>query len=256
MQIILQPDVHREFTAWVENTFKAKGLRTEVMFLHQRMPKDQVIQRQAAEGVHAVVDLDIRAQHAGKIPVQAFDRSAGASNVRWDEYVDLDPNIAAEVILRTKASSMPSYGAQPYNVAPTAAPSAYGNPYAASSYNAVPSYPPQPHVSGNQVADIANLIGKVDSRTLNSLLASLQGGAQPSIPPNGMPQGHPAQAPQHDIQALLNSLTQQQQPTAPPQHSQYGAPYSQPTAPYQAPANNDSAAQVQNIMAQLARYRQ
>jgi nuclear polyadenylated RNA-binding protein 3 len=233
------------------------------MFLHPRMPKDQVIQRQAVEGVHGVVDLDLRAQHMGKIPLQAFDRSAGASNIRFDQYVDLDPSIAAEVILRTKATSAPSYGSQQYASMPTGT---YGNPYggqgqppAANSYNGMPAYPPQQQAPSHQAADIASLIGKVDQRTLQQLLASYQGGAQPAMPHAVPAHGTSAPMPQHDIQALLNSIGQQptQTPQQAPVSGQYGAPYGAQAAPYQQPpAHGDSAAQVQNIMAQLARYRQ
>ncbi|PHH86189.1 hypothetical protein CDD83_10600 [Cordyceps sp. RAO-2017] len=87
VQIILQPEVNRDFVTWVEAAFKAKGLKTEVMYLHPRFPKDQIIQRQAAEGVYGVVDLDLRAQGLGRIPVQAFDRSGAGSNVRFDQYL-------------------------------------------------------------------------------------------------------------------------------------------------------------------------
>lgn len=233
------------------------------MFLHPRIPKEQIIQRQAVEGVHAVVDLDIRAQHLGKIPVQAFDRSAGASNVRFDQYVDLDPSIAAEVIVRTKATSIPSYGSHQY-ATPGSGAAGYGNPYGghgqppANNYNGIPSYPTQPQAPVNQVPDLSNLIGKVDSRTLNQLLSSLQGGA---AAPVAVRQGAPAPIAQHDMQALLSSLGGHQQTTAPqqvaPGPTQYAGSYPpQAAAPYQQPVNGDSAAQVQNIMAQLARYRQ
>ncbi|KAJ3475520.1 hypothetical protein NLG97_g9428 [Lecanicillium saksenae] len=45
IQIILQQEVNRDFVGWVEQAFKEKGLRPEVMFLHPRFPKDQVIQQ-------------------------------------------------------------------------------------------------------------------------------------------------------------------------------------------------------------------
>lgn len=205
----------------------------------------------------------MRAQHLGKIPVQAFDRSAGASNVRFDQYVDLDPNIAAEVILRTKASGMPSYGSQPYPT-PNARAGGYGNHYGghgqppANSYNGVPAYPTQPAAPASQVQDLSNLLGKVDPATLNQLISSLQGGGGA---PAAVPQGGPAPPTQHDIQAILNSLGGPQAASvpqqAPPGHAQYAHSYPpQAAAPYQASANGDSAAQVQNIMAQLARFRQ
>lgn len=229
------------------------------MFLHPRIPKDQIIQRQAVEGVHAVVDLDLRAQHLGKIPVQAFDRSAGASNVRYDQYVDLDPSIAAEVILRTKASSVPSYGGQPYPTHGSGA-GGYDHPYGghgqppANSYNGMPSYPTSSLRMGGQGPEVAGL--QLDPPMLNQLISTLQNGnAGPAAVRHG---GAPTQ---QDIQAILSTLggTQAAQvpQQAPPGPPQYPAAYPpQAAAPYQAPANGDSAAQVQNIMAQLARYRQ
>jgi hypothetical protein len=223
------------------------------MFLHPRFPKDQVIQRQAAEGVHAVVELDLRAQNLGKIPVQVFDRSAGSHNVRFDQYVDLDPGTAAEVILRAKAATAAAaysqqYGAyqQPtYGVPPQQPlhPAAYTAPHA-SGY-------PQ-HATPNP-ADLANLVGQVDNATLQRLLTSMGSaqGAAPAMPPNVAtnmpPAAHGPSA--ADIQALLGSLSAPggQAP------AQYGAPYGGQPAPA---SNGDSAAQVQNIMAQLSRYRQ
>lgn len=253
IQIILQQEVNRDFVAWIENAFREKGLRPEVMFLHPRFPKDQVIQRQAAEGVHAVVELDLRAQNLGKIPVQVFDRSAGSHNVRFDQYVDLDPGTAAEVILRAKAATAAAaysqqYGAyqQPtYGVPPQQPlhPAAYTAPHA-SGY-------PQ-HATPNP-ADLANLVGQVDNATLQRLLTSMGSaqGAAPAMPPNVAtnmpPAAHGPSA--ADIQALLGSLSAPggQAP------AQYGAPYGGQPAPA---SNGDSAAQVQNIMAQLSRYRQ
>ncbi|EWG36951.1 hypothetical protein FVEG_00788 [Fusarium verticillioides 7600] len=262
VQVILQPDVNRDFVNWVEQAFKSQGLRSEVMFLHPRIPKDMVVQRQAAEGVHAVVDLDIRAQSSGKIPVQAFDRSAGSNNVRYDQYENLDPATAAKVILQAKASGgPPSYG-QTYR----------GNGYGSAPYGGQPPYqapaanypgPPPPSHYGQQqpspvnVADIATMMGQLDPASLQQLLAQVQGGVQNPAPAQGGSSAAAAGAPQPDIQALLGSLggngavphhQQQQHPSGP-----YGASYGHGPQP---PSNGDAAVQVQNIMAQLARYRQ
>ncbi|KAM0440707.1 hypothetical protein ACHAPT_000008 [Fusarium lateritium] len=256
VQIILQPDVNRDFVNWVEQAFKAKGLRSEVMFLHPRIPKDIVVQRQAAEGVHAVVDLDLRAQNLGRIPVQAFDRSAGSSNVRFDQYVDLDPSTAAEVIMRAKASgSQPSYG-QSYG-----GNGGYSNPYGGQPPHqppatGFPAGPPQgqygqPPSAGTP--DIASLVGQLDPATLQRLLSQIQPGAQnPAHAPAGV-NSAPA-APQVDIQAILGSLGGNAVAQQPP--NSYGAPYGAPPPSNGAPPNGDAAVQVQNIMAQLARYRQ
>lgn len=257
VQIILQPDVNRDFVTWVEHTFKTKGLKSEVMFLHPRIPKDAVIQRQAAEGVHAVVDLDLRAQNLGRIPVQAFDRSGGMSNVRFDQYVDLDPTTAAEVILRAKASGATASYAQPYAAA------GFANPYGGQPQQQMGAFPggQQPnqyaqHAPANPT-DIAGLMGQVDNATLQRLLASIQTGPQGTAAQHG-PNTAAAGPSQVDIQAILGSLggnaAAQQQ--LPPQGA-YGAAYGGQQAPNGGgAANGDAAVQVQNIMAQLARYRQ
>ncbi|QPH10326.1 hypothetical protein C2857_001592 [Epichloe festucae Fl1] len=269
VQIILQPDVNRDFVNWVEGAFKVKGLKTEVMYLHPRFPKDQVVQRQAAEGVHAVVDLDIRAQNLGRIPAQVFDRSNGNNNVRFDQYVDLDPGTAAEVILRAKgsaAAAVVNYS-QAYGV-----PGAFQNPYGANpqqpTYNGAPrsgAYPQQQPPPAASAADLASLVGQVDNATLQRLLSTMQG--QGAAPPGAGVYGHgnpatnlPASTPQVDIQAILGSLGGSNQQHAPPAQVPYGASYgglqanggnAKPTG-----SNGDATSQVQNIMAQLARYRQ
>ena len=94
VQFVLREEVSREFISWVERAFVAAGLRVEVMFLNPRFPRDAVIQRQVVEGVHAVAELDYRAQQLARIPLQVFDRSAGRNSVRFDQYQDLDPSIA------------------------------------------------------------------------------------------------------------------------------------------------------------------
>lgn len=265
VQIIMQPDVNRDFGTWVEGAFKAKGLRTNVMYLHPRFPKDQVIQRQAAEGVHGVVDLDLRAQGMARIPVHSFDRSGGIHNVRFEQYVDLEPSTAAEVILRAKASGAANYG-QPYGGA-SGYPTQYGaqapQPPHVAAYPGMQqpgSYPPQPAPSA---ADLASLIGQVDNNTLQRLLSTIQAGSA-GVVPGGLAHGGakpaaPAANAPVDIQAILGSLNGG---AAPQQHHpqmQYGAPYGgQPSVgvAQQAAGTGDAAAQVQNIMAQLARYRQ
>ncbi|RFU79188.1 hypothetical protein TARUN_3044 [Trichoderma arundinaceum] len=276
VQIIMQPDVNRDFGTWVEGAFKAKGLRTNVMYLHPRFPKDQVIQRQAAEGVHGVVDLDLRAQSMARIPVHSFDRSGGIHNVRFEQYVDLEPSTAAEVILRAKASGAASYG-QPYGGGAGGYPTQYGAqapqaPHVAAypGMQQPGSYPQQPAPSAPAAADLASLIGQVDNNTLQRLLSTIQAGSS-GVMPGGLAHGGakpaaPAANAAVDIQAILGSLNggaaPQQHPGAHPQ-MQYGAPYGgQPAAvpsvgvAQPAAGTGDAATQVQNIMAQLARYRQ
>lgn len=225
------------------------------MFLHPRFPKDSVIQRQAVEGVHAVVELDMRAQNMGKIPCQVFDRSSGSNNVRFDQYVDLDPPTAAEVVVRTKASALTapsaSYGQSYPSVGAYQPP--YGAPVQPQAYQQ-PPYPPQP--VNNAATEIANLISKVDGATLQQLLSTIQpapqAAAAPAMPHNTMqpPAASTAGTQQAELQAILGALNgngaQAPQPA-------YGAPYGAGAPPS---GETVSAAQVQSIMSQLARYRQ
>ncbi|KKY30952.1 putative rna-binding protein [Diaporthe ampelina] len=113
VQILLMQDVHKDFVEWVQRAFLDARLRVTAMFLNPRFPRDAVIQRQVLEGVHAVVELDMRAQTTAKIPLQVFDRSLGSS-VSFDQYQDLDPPVAAQLVRRRKESfaSQPSYPPQ------------------------------------------------------------------------------------------------------------------------------------------------
>ncbi|RDA82697.1 hypothetical protein CP532_3925 [Ophiocordyceps camponoti-leonardi (nom. inval.)] len=284
VQIILQPEVSRDFATWVEAAFKAKGLKTEVMYLHPRFPKSQVVQRLAAEGVYGVVDLDLRSQSLSRIPVQAFDRSGGGNKVRFDQYLDLEPSTAAEVIVRAKSTMAAAYGqsysagySNPYGAHPPQPPLGPGYPGAyppQQQQHQPPQQPPQQQPMPS-AADLANLMGQVDNATLQRILSSMQGAAlQAPAMPAGYGVGPPPAGSQVDIQAILGSLggapppapppPQQQQPQQHQQHQQHGHPHQGQFGPAYgsqvngggANANPDAAAQVQNIMAQLARYRQ
>ncbi|OAA73611.1 Nucleotide-binding, alpha-beta plait [Cordyceps fumosorosea ARSEF 2679] len=274
IQIIIQQEVHRDFLGWVEQAFRDKGLRAESMYLKPRFPKDKVIQRQAAEGVHAVVELDMRAQNLGKIPVQVFDRSSGSSNVRFDQYVDLDPATAGEVVLRAKASAAAAtaavythqpYGSyqQPYQP-PVQQHPPRGDPYGGAAHPPAAYAQPLPAAGIPAMADVAKLVGQVDNATLQRVLSAMAA-TPPSnaIPAAAVPQPGHAQV---DIQALLGALGSNPAAQAPPVapaaahyggaygSAQAGPPHHGPRAPSD-PVNGDSAA-VQNIMTQLSRYRQ
>jgi hypothetical protein len=274
----------------VQRAFYDRGLKSDVMFLNPRFPRDSVIQRQVLEGVHGVIELDVRSQNLGKIPLQVFDRSAGLNNVRFDQYQDLDPKVAAELVFRTKSqaatSSQPPYPShnygQPYP--PSAAPVGYpGYPSAHANVPGGLGQGPSP------TPDLANVVGQLDNSTLQQLLASLQAGQAASVQtsmPASMPTslqpsaastgGAAAPNSQIDINALLSNLKHiagVANPTTPtatgmtnyasstPSYQATSA--SNPLSPTAAPGGvtgvnggTDTAAQVQNIMATLARYRQ
>ncbi|KAI1505111.1 hypothetical protein F5X99DRAFT_405378 [Biscogniauxia marginata] len=237
-QFLLLQDVERDFVSWAERAFVAQGLKVHVMFLNPQFPRDAVIQRQVMEGVHAVVELDYRAQQYGKIPLQVFDRSAGHNNVRYDQYQDLEPHVAAQLVLRAKSQAQlqSPYGngqfppVQPYPHAPQP-------PYMP------PSYPNQPYAG--PTAGPGPAAGPLDNVTLQKILGSLQGqpGA-PQMPGQPMP---PTGGPQVDVNAILAGFG----------GAGNAAPAGHPPPPQQhAVGYGDSAQHVQNIMAQLSRYRQ
>lgn len=253
VQIIVVEELDRSFVQWVDGTLQKRGIKTHVMLLGPRLPIAAVIRRQILEGVLAVVQLTLRSQGSSKIPLQVFDRSGGANNVRFDEYQDLDPNIVAELVLREKQKQ----------VVPV--PQAYGLPQMAMPQpyqQAAPNVPP-PTMAPN----LGNLVGQLDNATLQKLLGTLT--AAPAAP---QAQSAPGAGQPIDLAGILGGLMQQQQQQQPQQPNMYQPPIQQangygavPTgdlasiisqAGSQSQAQGQSAQQVQNIMAQLARFRQ
>lgn len=277
VQILLLQEVSRDFVSWVQGAFHNRGLKTDVIYLNPRFPRDAVVQRQVVEGVHAIVDLDYAAQSQGKIPIQVFIRS-GASSVRFELYQGIDPPVAAELVLREKSQS----GAHLAQSRPPYAPPHYGQPYATEAPPAGYPYPypqhsappPQPQPAA-PAADLASVVGQLDNSALQALLASLQnpqagGHAHAGAPPAGAPQTAPI-----DVNALLNNLrsTAAAQPAPVPSVPAYGAAptYVPPVGggaagtPAAVPAAHpgmpglggaDTAQQVQTIIDQLKRAAQ
>jgi nuclear polyadenylated RNA-binding protein 3 len=242
VQVILVDQLDRGFVSWVESELRARGIKPEIMFLSPRLPLQAVIRRQILEGVLAVSQLDMKSQNSSKIPLQVFDRQGGANNVRFDEYQGLEPKIAAELVLRAKQTQ-----------APTAA---YTQPQFASGQ----SYQPPP--AAPTAANLASLVGQLDNATLQKLLGSLNTPQQQ--------QSTPAVAANSsiDLAGLIGGLQQQQPrqdyqpqpPAANPYVNLAGNPAlaallgNNPQQSQSAP--QQSAQQVQNIMAQLAKFRQ
>ncbi|KAK7968870.1 hypothetical protein PG988_007943 [Apiospora saccharicola] len=249
VQLLLLQEVDRDFVTWVQRSFAERGLKVDVMFLNPRFPRDLVIQRQIVEGVHGVSELDYRAQSIAKIPLQVFDRSAGRHNARFDQYQDLDPVIAAELVARAKSLSQ------------IASPAVYGGGmYTQGGYAPGPpaahSYSAQQPPAHTGLAGLNNL----DNATLAKVLAVMQPGAQGAMP--GQPMMPDAGV---DVNAILGALggNGAAPPTMPqhaPQHHQHAASYAPPPygniPPQHPPHAGDNAQHVQNIMAQLSRYRQ
>ncbi|OAL38829.1 hypothetical protein AYO20_02035 [Fonsecaea nubica] len=277
--LILEPSVAPSFMNWIEQGFRNKGLRASTIWLSPRLPLNAVVKRQIIEGVQAVVKLTQANQYNSKIPLQVFDRSQGTSNVNFNEYVDLDVPVAADIVLHARQKergsvqqSPQSYQSQGY--------SQYGYPPPPTQYPPAsfpqhhhqqqqpPPPPPQPHNHfqygqnthyHNPAQTPVTPTSATAAPNLQQLLANLRqpGDGQPeNIVPNGKPTP--------DLAGLLSNVTRQQQghggapfpsPHGPPHHHQqqpqpqgYG-----PGAPAYA-AGPQSQQNVQNIMETLARY--
>ncbi|GAB7343589.1 hypothetical protein MBLNU457_1591t1 [Dothideomycetes sp. NU457] len=151
VQILVLDQLDRNFVQWVEQSFISAGVRADVLIFSPRLNEAAVIRRQIIEGVVAVCKLGISNQQASLVPLQVFDRRGGA-DIRFEEYADLAPKIAAQVVLRAKASNpAPSYG--------------YG-------YGSGAPPPPVQPIPGNP--QLSNLISSMDSNTLQKLLGVVQ----------------------------------------------------------------------------------
>ena len=83
LKYVLTIDFSRTFVAYIEKTFRDRGLSCGVLQL-QRLPLDAVIKRQIIEGVQAIVRIFRQSQVTGKIPLQVFDHSGGVDRVRFE----------------------------------------------------------------------------------------------------------------------------------------------------------------------------
>ncbi|KAF7587005.1 hypothetical protein BBP40_007871 [Aspergillus hancockii] len=262
----LQEMCQRNFIFHVENAFRNRGLRVDVLVLGPRIPLNAAVQRQINEGVLAVVRLARPNQFSRKIPLQVFDRSGGADNVRFNEYPDVDTNIAAEIVFHAQSVQR---GAPPTPFPPNPA---FGVPALAA-----PPMPQPPLPALSNPPNIANLITSLDGPTLQSLLTALQH-RQPTIPTTQQP--FPATTASNpntgaDLASLLSAATRQPVPVNPQQHllPQQPFPIQAPNAPVVSDPNlisllakglggqhaqNPAAVgpHVQNIMNQLGKWKQ
>lgn len=279
MQFLVTQGLERDFIKWVQGAFTERGLKTDIMLMTPHSPsRDAVIQTHVLEGVIAVVDLNINSQTSVKIPLQVFDRSAGTRNVRFDGYQDLTPQIAADVVARSKAASVAAAAAAANQRLPYQAPGGYGQQYMGAgsgaqvyptNFQSMPVAVSQPPVAAAQPAayDLASLMGQLDGPTLSQLLATLQPSQAAAAPPAALAAPAYGQGGQYgqgassqvNLGALLSTLSAS---SAGPMANMTAGPYggstaytgAAPTSYLSAPQNaNDQS--IQAIMAQLAQYK-
>lgn len=270
--LVLEPEIVQSFINWVEQAFRAKGLQASTIWLNQRLPLAAVIKRQIMEGVQAVVKLTRTAQNNSKIPLQVFDRTAGASNVNFNEYADLDTQVAADIVVqaRAKERSQPQgYRPQPFPPGPPLPgypqPNPYLHPQNQTQFQPpmpppIPShYPQQPPTPQQQYPYPQQQAGyrapsqpqptpPAQPPNLQQLLANLRHPAGQQSPQAGQPSPI----------SPFGNVPSQQYPYGQVNGQQqlYGQfPNSQPPQGYAGVSQQGHQQQnVQNVMEQLARY--
>jgi hypothetical protein len=215
---------------YVEQSFEARGIKCDVLLLSPKLAESAVIRRQIIEGVHAVMKLERNVQYTNKFPLSIFDRST-PSNVRFEEYLDLDLNIAVELVLRAKQNAARNAQQQQYN--PISGGSyGYGQQAIPPPLSNGPPVPPQfqqgnmqgagargqfqPRPPPQPIAGIP-IPSQLDPAVLQRLLGQAQSQGYPQMPQPGQP-GQPTLPSPADLARLLGTA-----PT-PQSHQPYGAP--------------------------------
>jgi len=72
------------FVDFIQGAFRGRGLNVAVLTMPPQVSMSAVVKRQVMEGVSAIVKLYSANQARTRIPVQVFDRSGGAGQVRFE----------------------------------------------------------------------------------------------------------------------------------------------------------------------------
>ncbi|KTW31663.1 uncharacterized protein T551_00924 [Pneumocystis jirovecii RU7] len=158
-QIIITDDTDRSFIYFVEKVFKDKGFRIDTLFLSPRLSLPSVVQQMIIEGIMAIIFLSRQMQSQSKISMQIFDRRADSSDVKFDEYANIDVHVAVVLALRKKQSVLQ-----------------LTNTYQPPNPGNLNTQPQNLALSASN-SDLATLIGSLDPTTLQKVIGAL---TQPS----------------------------------------------------------------------------
>ncbi|QSL66840.1 hypothetical protein MERGE_001227 [Pneumocystis wakefieldiae] len=164
-QIIITDDTDRSFIYFVEKAFKDKGFRIDTLFLSPRLPLPSVVQQMIIEGIMAIIFLNRQLQSQSKISMQIFDRKADSSDVKFDEYANIDVHVAVVLALRKKQSILQ-----------------LTNTYGITNYNNTSFQSQNTPSLGIANSDLANLIGSLDPATLQKVIGALTQSSQQLAP--------------------------------------------------------------------------
>ncbi|KAG4304262.1 hypothetical protein PORY_002237 [Pneumocystis oryctolagi] len=213
-QIIITDDTDRSFIYFVEKNFRDKGFRVDTLFLSPKLSLPSVVQQMIIEGIMAIIFLNRQMQSQSKISMQIFDRKEDSSDVKFDEYANIDVHVAVVLALRKKQSTLK-------------------NTYGTSNSNNTNFQLQNPTLNASNAA-LASLIGSLDSTTLQKVIGALtQPSQQLTSQMQSMPYT-PLQTPHQGASAGKNYSV--------------GQEVSSMTKPQQQPD-----LQVQNILGQLAK---
>ncbi|KJX98391.1 hypothetical protein TI39_contig414g00005 [Zymoseptoria brevis] len=107
VQLISVDALEKDFLNWVKDAFASRGVRVDTLIISPRLREDAVVRRQILEGVVAVSKLRRFNQDMSKIGLTIFKRRGGGQEVQFEEYDNLDPAVAVELVLREKAAAGP-----------------------------------------------------------------------------------------------------------------------------------------------------
>ncbi|KAI1431904.1 hypothetical protein GGR50DRAFT_34174 [Xylaria sp. CBS 124048] len=122
VQVFVQEgSVREKFVRTVERNFVERGLTVNVAPEGSWDGRDAEIQRLIVDGINAVIEIDGRAQIRHQVPMTIFDRSRGIMNVISKRYENLNPMVAAHLLV--KATSIRAPNGTLYHPTATMAPS-------------------------------------------------------------------------------------------------------------------------------------
>ncbi|KAK9448327.1 uncharacterized protein V1518DRAFT_418664 [Limtongia smithiae] len=111
IQILVIERLDRNFVYFVEKAFKDRGLKVDIVDMSPRVNMSAIIRQTILEGVSTVAVLTNDLQDRSQVSMQVFEKLADNATARFDEYRNLDPPVAAEIVWRAKQSRQPNAAA-------------------------------------------------------------------------------------------------------------------------------------------------
>ncbi|KAK9464169.1 uncharacterized protein V1516DRAFT_669755 [Lipomyces oligophaga] len=105
-QILVADKLDRNFVWYVRKAFEDRFVKVDVLDVSPNLSMSATVRQMIVEGISGVVVLNLNLQEHSKVSMQVFERTSGSNSVRYDEYVDIEPSVAAEIIVRAKQKNL------------------------------------------------------------------------------------------------------------------------------------------------------